>query len=1173
MVLTVFLAAAVWGDVVLEVEEATVFSNTSAVLNFSMASPDDEVAALQVDILFDTGCFTVTDVQPTSRSAELSIFQYSDIDGGIRVALTGIGESILPGTGAVAEISVDIGDCEGVYPFDVTECVVADPLGVEIACSENDNDVTVSLATCVPGLSVEAIDMGDVRVGTAGTMVVTVTNTGNDDGTVAIATDGCAYASATGFDLAEGANTTVDMGCMPEALGACSGTITVSCGTSDPVEIPVSCNGVASAADCGGPYDFGEVTILETGQIAINITNTGDAVLNISGFDIDFQLNYATTTPFEPVDPGETFVFLLFWNPDAASGPQTGTITFHSDALEGDCVAELTGESILPPEAVLSLCKDPYNDCVDSVVVKPDSSFDVQVVITQVPPPGIVPPEMEIVSVYMKLAIDTCFYLFNGDSMVIVGGGGGDIGFDGEKTVLDSMGWDIKWHYLDYYPAGDFLEIWLIGGAAMFENGCILNLGFTMLSPPGAAGCPFELCDDGETSLSFVTATFNEGLPFIVTNDLRVIRNRPPAWVTADITGEIQEGVGTYCSALDSEQDTLEYTICATDLDPDSIRLAGAIFDAGWVCGNYGVVNPGDVFYGTGCWDVWYAPDKPCVGTYVDTFIVESCWTTGQPCFDTLYITTEVILTESHVFWGQNPTGGPGPGAFTHDGDFTLPDTTDVTSCGSIELPVWLCWNDLYVPDPNEIYSIDLILDYPMDLTIGHVGYAGLITEGLGALTYSVGEGLICVSMAFNYPILLEDFCAPIMYVEFLFPAEAPIGTIYELSIDHVKLNEAAPTVCWQYGYLEVSRASSLGGDIYISDPPYDPVPDVTVTVSPEYPCDGGEVTYTDALGEYTIAPTTGCENPVCVCVSKEDADVTGVVTAADASLILRSLCNQVILTKDQQLSADVTCDGTVSAYDAAILLQHVVGIDVSTLSCIGQWVFEYVGTLVDYHGLDYYCVANLQTTLLAEDFEAALRGDVTQNYAPKSVVGVTPDVAFRGRSATIHLGSDVYSATLELVGVTARDVIVPEGMESAWNAVDGVTRIAVAGAEAMDAAITVIVDSGENLELYGNVNEVPFATRTVKVPVIPAEYSLAQNYPNPFNPETTIEFGMPDDAQVKVTVFNVLGQVVTSLVDSEMPAGYHVVTWDASDMASGVYFYRIQAGEYTATKRMVLMK
>jgi hypothetical protein len=411
------------------------------------------------------------------------------------------------------------------------------------------------------------------------------------------------------------------------------------------------------------------------------------------------------------------------------------------------------------------------------------------------------------------------------------------------------------------------------------------------------------------------------------------------------------------------------------------------------------------------------------------------------------------------------------------------------------------------------------------------------------------------------------------MYVEFLFPAEAPIGTIYELSIDHVKLNEAAPTVCWQYGYLEVSRASSLGGDIYISDPPYDPVPDVTVTVSPEYPCDGGEVTYTDASGVYTIAPTTGCENPVCVCVSKEDADVTGVVTAADASLILRSLCNQVILTKDQQLSADVTCDGTVSAYDAAILLQHVVGIDVSTLSCIGQWVFDYVGTLVDYHGLDYYCVANLQTTLLVEDFEAALRGDVTQNYAPKSVVGVTPDVVFRGRSATIHLGSDVYSATLELVGVTARDVIVPEGMESAWNAVDGVTRIAVAGAEAMDAAITVIVDSGENLELYGNVNEVPFATRTVKVPVIPAEYSLAQNYPNPFNPETTIEFGMPDDAQVKVTVFNVLGQVVTSLVDSELPAGYHVVTWDASDMASGVYFYRIQAGEYTATKRMVLMK
>ncbi|UCE18650.1 MAG: T9SS type A sorting domain-containing protein [Gemmatimonadota bacterium] len=89
----------------------------------------------------------------------------------------------------------------------------------------------------------------------------------------------------------------------------------------------------------------------------------------------------------------------------------------------------------------------------------------------------------------------------------------------------------------------------------------------------------------------------------------------------------------------------------------------------------------------------------------------------------------------------------------------------------------------------------------------------------------------------------------------------------------------------------------------------------------------------------------------------------------------------------------------------------------------------------------------------------------------------------------------------------------------------------------------------------------------------VPSEYSLAQNYPNPFNPVTTIEYTLPEAAKVRVEVYNVLGQVVDVLVDSEQEGGYHAVQWDASDMASGVYFYLLTAGDFTATKLMVLMK
>ncbi|UCE19143.1 MAG: T9SS type A sorting domain-containing protein, partial [Gemmatimonadota bacterium] len=90
---------------------------------------------------------------------------------------------------------------------------------------------------------------------------------------------------------------------------------------------------------------------------------------------------------------------------------------------------------------------------------------------------------------------------------------------------------------------------------------------------------------------------------------------------------------------------------------------------------------------------------------------------------------------------------------------------------------------------------------------------------------------------------------------------------------------------------------------------------------------------------------------------------------------------------------------------------------------------------------------------------------------------------------------------------------------------------------------------------------------------LVPAEYGLAQNYPNPFNPVTSIAYSLPEAAKVKVVVYNTLGQVVAELVNANQEAGHHVVTWDAADMASGVYFYRIEANDFKATRRMVLMK
>lgn len=93
-----------------------------------------------------------------------------------------------------------------------------------------------------------------------------------------------------------------------------------------------------------------------------------------------------------------------------------------------------------------------------------------------------------------------------------------------------------------------------------------------------------------------------------------------------------------------------------------------------------------------------------------------------------------------------------------------------------------------------------------------------------------------------------------------------------------------------------------------------------------------------------------------------------------------------------------------------------------------------------------------------------------------------------------------------------------------------------------------------------------------------PTEFNLDQNYPNPFNPETAIKFLVKEDAWVTLRIYNVLGQVVTTLVNEQKPAGEHVISWNGKnqhndDVASGVYFYRIKAGNYESVRRMTLLR
>ncbi len=89
----------------------------------------------------------------------------------------------------------------------------------------------------------------------------------------------------------------------------------------------------------------------------------------------------------------------------------------------------------------------------------------------------------------------------------------------------------------------------------------------------------------------------------------------------------------------------------------------------------------------------------------------------------------------------------------------------------------------------------------------------------------------------------------------------------------------------------------------------------------------------------------------------------------------------------------------------------------------------------------------------------------------------------------------------------------------------------------------------------------------------LPLSFTLLQNYPNPFNPTTEISFSLPVASDVTISVYNMLGQTVAVAADEHMTAGHHTVTWDGSNVASGVYFYRLSTSEFTDTKKMMLLK
>ena len=253
----------------------------------------------------------------------------------------------------------------------------------------------------------------------------------------------------------------------------------------------------------------------------------------------------------------------------------------------------------------------------------------------------------------------------------------------------------------------------------------------------------------------------------------------------------------------------------------------------------------------------------------------------------------------------------------------------------------------------------------------------------------------------------------------------------------------------------------------------------------------------------------------------------------------------------------DINMNGVVNEIADAVLFSNyfIHGLSVFTIGALAP-AGQVAATDVNADGL----------TLSVADLVYLIR-IIVGDALPYPKLG-TVAAAYTLHNGVMSVDSKMGAAYVVVEGNVA-PILLADNMEMMYNFDGANTRILVSKIE-KGAAF-----EGDFLQVDGSVITAEFATyegAPVASVAVPVTAQLYQNYPNPFNPMTTISFGLPTAGEYTLTIYNVTGQTVTTFSDNA-EAGAVTFEWDASDMASGIYFYKLDANNFTDTKKMVLLK
>jgi hypothetical protein len=536
----------------------------------------------------------------------------------------------------------------------------------------------------------------------------------------------------------------------------------------------------------------------------------------------------------------------------------------------------------------------------------------------------------------------------------------------------------------------------------------------------------------------------------------------------------------------------------------------------------------------------------------------------------------------------------------------------------------------VYIQDVTgwDIYAFETMICW-CELPVGLIQYEGCLP---GEVLVGSGWGLPacgvcadnCVNVANAGAVPLQGG-GVLFWLKFHISLNAKPGMCCDICFDHANVYdpEQPLEVCLDCGWVCIENCG-IGGSVYTWWCDYDPccgwyrwrpLPGARMHLSD---CSGALMTeYTDANGEYFFGPLEPMDDcPYCV-----DIDFCPVpdalISAYDASLVLRYVvcdedladCPFEVCDDDQEplstetvypqmVAANVNCSAEITAYDASLILQYVVGA-IPAFPCPDAWAWYVVNGCgncapacpydIDWVGVFIGDVSGVMPSALATADVATAKVGIPRHFEDRVEVPLLVEDV-----------SDVYSIEFRLkynAGDFAVVNVSPSGLASgfasAYNPQDGDLFIAMAGMSPIYGSGRVATITLQKLRPL-----VPTASPRVRLVeggmfnegnpemVIQGsdtgreiwKISFEPASPNPFAEQTALRFSLPEASNVSLAVYNVNGQLVRMLQSGQVSAGTHQVMWDGRDdsgarVARGVYFCRMETAGFSATEKIVMLK